>query len=72
MGIPLATNADLLVTMDDRRREIPGGGLFTRDGVIEHVGPSEELPETAALVLDLWGQILLPGWSIAATTSISC
>ena len=46
----LLKNADALVTMDAQRREIPGGGVFVRDGVIEAVGPSAELPQTA----DTW------------------
>jgi cytosine/adenosine deaminase-related metal-dependent hydrolase len=57
----LARNAEMLVTMDGERREIRGGGLFARDGIIEAVGPSETLPATADTVLDLTGQILLPG-----------
>jgi 8-oxoguanine deaminase len=43
----LIKNAEILVTMDDHRREIPGGGLFARDGFIEQVGHTSELPETA-------------------------
>ncbi len=35
MSTLLVKNAHLLVTMDDDRREIPGGGLFVRDRVIE-------------------------------------
>jgi 8-oxoguanine deaminase len=57
----LARNADVLVTMDGERRELRGGGLFARDGVIEAVGPSDELPQTADRVLDLSGHLLLPG-----------
>ena len=34
----LLKNADVLVTMDAQRREIAGGGVFIRDGVIEAVG----------------------------------
>ena len=33
----LVKNAHLLITMDDERREIAGGGLFVRDNVIEAV-----------------------------------
>ena len=58
----LVKNAEILVTMDDQRREIRNGGLFARDGVILAVGPTAELPETADTVLDLSGQILLPGF----------
>jgi len=57
----LARNADVLVTMDPARREIAGGGLFVRDGVIEQVGPTSELPAAADEVLDLSGHVVLPG-----------
>ena len=57
----LARNADVVVTMDGQRRELKGAGLFARDGVIEKVGPTAELPATADVVLDLAGHILLPG-----------
>ncbi len=57
----LVKHADVLVTMDDHRREIPDGGLFVRDGFIEQVGPTNELPREADEVLDLPGHILLPG-----------
>jgi len=57
----LIKNAQILVTMDDHQREIPGGGLFIRDGFIEQVGVSTELPVSADEVIDLKGHILLPG-----------
>jgi 8-oxoguanine deaminase len=57
----LIHNAELLVTMDDHRREIRDGGLFVRDGFIEKVGPTSELPDTADEVLNLKDHILLPG-----------
>lgn len=57
----LIRNAALLVTMDDQRREIPGGGLFVEDGWIRQVGTTEELPQTADQVLDLRDHIILPG-----------
>ena len=50
-----------LVSMDDHQREFPDGGLFVRDGFIEQIGPSSNLPQTADEVLDLRGHILLPG-----------
>ena len=62
MSTLLARNADILVTMDEGRREISDAGLFVRDGVIEQVGPSSELPREADVVLDMKGQILLPGF----------
>ena len=57
----LVRNAHILVTMDDQRREIPGGGIFIRDGFIEQVGESDQLPSKADQILDLKGHILLPG-----------
>ncbi len=61
MATLLVKHADILVTMDDHRREIPDGGLFVRDGFIEQVGPTNELPQEADEVLDLSGHILMPG-----------
>jgi cytosine/adenosine deaminase-related metal-dependent hydrolase len=58
----LARNATVLVTMDDGRRELADAGLFARDGIIEQVGPTSALPATADRVLDLSGQIVLPGF----------
>ncbi len=57
----LLKDADVLVTMDAARREIPGGGVFIRDGVIEAVGPSADLPATADRVISLAGTVALPG-----------
>ena len=57
----LVRNASILVTMDDHRQEIVGGGLFVRDGFIEQVGLTADLPDQADEVLDLSGCILLPG-----------
>ncbi|WP_281927057.1 8-oxoguanine deaminase [Roseibium album] len=58
----LLKNADILVTMDDERREIENGGLFAEDGMLTQVGPTEELPKTADKVIDATGQIVLPGF----------
>jgi len=61
MSTLLVRNAAVLVTMDAQRREIAAGGLFARDGRIEQVGPSADLPASADEVLDLRGHIVLPG-----------
>ena len=61
MATLLMRHADTLVCMDDEGREIPDGGLFARDGVIEAVGTSAELPTTADRVIDLQGHVLMPG-----------
>jgi len=50
-----------MATFDQERREIEGGGLFVRDGFIEQVALSSELPSEADEILDLSGHILLPG-----------
>ena len=57
----LIKNIHILVTMDDHRREIVGGGLFIRDGFIELVGHTADLPTIADLILDLDGYIVFPG-----------
>jgi 8-oxoguanine deaminase len=61
MGTLLIRNAEILVTMDDQRKEIPNGGLFIRDGFIELVGETNQLPGIADEILDLSGHIVLPG-----------
>lgn len=57
----LIKHAQILVTMDDHRREIPDGGLFIRDGFIEQVGRSADLPTEADEVVDLSGHVIFPG-----------
>lgn len=58
----LAKNADIVVTMDPLRREIKNASLYAEDGVIKKVGPASELPQTADTVIDMQGQIVLPGF----------
>jgi len=58
----LVKNIHTLVTMDETRREIRDASLFIRDNIIEQVGKTLELPQTADEVLDLQGRhIVLPG-----------
>lgn len=61
MATLLVRNAHTLVTMDPARREIAGGGLYARDGFIEQVGPTAELPTEADQVVNASGMLLLPG-----------
>jgi len=61
MSTLLVRNALLLATFDDQEREIADGGLFIKDGFIEKVGPSSELPNFADEILDLEGHVVLPG-----------
>lgn len=61
MSTLLVRHAAILATFDDQRREIVDAGLFIRDGFIEQVGSSTELPTTADEILDLSGHVILPG-----------
>ncbi|MCB0163362.1 MAG: 8-oxoguanine deaminase, partial [Anaerolineae bacterium] len=61
MGTLLVKNADVVITMDDRRRQIHGGGIFVRDNVIEQIGPADELPDEADQIIDAKGLAILPG-----------
>ena len=62
-------HAEVLVTMDEQRREIADGALVAEGGVVRWVGPTAELPQAdaeavgsgAAEVVDLHGRVLLPG-----------
>ena len=57
----LIRNARVVVTMDAARREIADGAVFIRDNVIEQVGPSADLPQSADEIIDASGHIVLPG-----------
>jgi cytosine/adenosine deaminase-related metal-dependent hydrolase len=61
MSTLLVQHAEVLVTMDADRREIPDGGLFARDGFVEQVGPTAGLPPSADEVVDASGKLVLPG-----------
>lgn len=57
----LVKNAQLLVTMDEKRREIRDAGLFIEGNRITQVGATSELPQQADEVLDLSGHLVIPG-----------
>src|SRR5450631_2580415 len=70
MSTLLVRNAEVLVTMDGRRREIRGGGVLVRDDVIEAVGTGQEIERWIAAdaarrspdrALDATGCVVLPG-----------
>ena len=61
MSTLLIKNAQVVVTMDDHRREIHDGGFFIKDGFITQVGRTDQLPVQADQILDLTGHIVLPG-----------
>ncbi|PZQ51693.1 MAG: 8-oxoguanine deaminase [Rhodovulum sulfidophilum] len=57
----LLRDADLVVTMDAARREIPRASVLIEDNRIAAVGPAAELPRAADEVIDLAGHVLTPG-----------
>jgi 8-oxoguanine deaminase len=57
----LVNHATVLVTMDEHRTEIRDGGFFARDGWIEQVAPTKDLPSSADHVLDLTDHVVVPG-----------
>ena len=68
MSLVLIDNADVLVTMDDERREIKDAALLIRDNVIETLGTSAELHQhlqteglQADRQVDASGCIVIPG-----------
>ncbi len=61
MGALAVRNAEILVTMDEQRREIRWGGMIVRDGMIESVARSEELEHVETETLDLSGHLVFPG-----------
>ena len=56
----LITNATIL-TMDHARRVIDGGAVAVKGGRIVAIGRAEDLPRTAAQVIDAGGNVLMPG-----------
>src|SRR3990172_7054348 len=68
MGTLLVRHATLMATFDDQRREVTEAGLFARDGFIEQVGPTSELPTRAVPAaqnanLFNWLVTLYPIWA---------
>ncbi|MEP7327742.1 MAG: 8-oxoguanine deaminase [Betaproteobacteria bacterium] len=57
----LIRHADVIVTMDEARREIRDGAILIEDHRIVAVGATDALPSTADEVLDLAGHLVVPG-----------
>ncbi len=57
MATLLVKNADVLVTMDQTRREI-SGDIFVRDGMIEAVGETSQIADE---IVDAKGCVVTPG-----------
>ncbi len=62
MSSLLIKNIDILVTMDEQRRELSAAAIYIKDGFIHAIGDLSELPNTADEVLDLSGHIVFPGF----------
>ena len=61
MSSILIKNATILVTMDKNQNEFKDAGLFIKDGIIEQVGKSSSLPDSADEIYDLSGHVIFPG-----------
>ncbi|MGQ9517276.1 MAG: 8-oxoguanine deaminase [Anaerolineae bacterium] len=57
----LVQHAAEILTMDPKRRRIPGGAIFVRDHVIEAIGPTETIPQSADRVIDGRHLVIIPG-----------
>lgn len=59
----LLTNAEVIVTMDDARRELRGASLLVRGPQIDAIWPAGQMPPgtTADEVIDATGHAVLPG-----------
>ncbi len=61
MASSLVREAELLVTMDEKRREIRGGSILIEGNRIVAVGPTSEVSQEADRVIDARGKMILPG-----------
>lgn len=61
MSTLLVRHAAEILTMDPRRRRISNGAIFVRDHVIEAVGPTETVPQSADQVIDGRHLVIIPG-----------
>ncbi len=57
----LVRGAELVATVDDRRREIPGGWVAITNGVVNALGGAADPPPSAARILDAAGCLVTPG-----------
>jgi cytosine/adenosine deaminase-related metal-dependent hydrolase len=57
----LVTDADLVATVDDARREIPGGWVAVTDGLVSGIGASTDPRPDAVRTIDARGCLVTPG-----------
>lgn len=61
MSMTLLRGADLVLTMDDARREVAGCDILMRDGVIVEVGPDLAVPAEGVEQINVQGCLVTPG-----------
>ncbi len=61
MATLLIKQAQVVATMNDAEQELTDASIFIRDRVIEAVGQSDTLPDTADRVIDARGHVVIPG-----------
>jgi 8-oxoguanine deaminase len=61
MATLLIKQAQVVATMNDAEQELTDASILIRDRVIEAVGPSDTLPDTADRVIDARGHVVIPG-----------
>jgi 8-oxoguanine deaminase len=57
----LIQHADMIMSMDDDDRQWEDGGIYVEENVIQQIGPTDQLPQTADRVVNARGMIILPG-----------
>ncbi len=57
----LIHDADMVATVDDLRRELPGGWVAIRDGLVSAVGSSTDARPEAKRLIDARGCLVTPG-----------
>jgi 8-oxoguanine deaminase len=61
MATLLIKRAQVIATMNDAQQELTDASILIRDHVIEAVGPSDTLPDTADRVIDARRHVVIPG-----------
>ncbi|MDX1329502.1 MAG: 8-oxoguanine deaminase [Burkholderiaceae bacterium] len=61
MATLLIKRAQVVATMNDAQQELTDASIFIRDHLIDAVGPSDTLPDTADRVIDARGHVVIPG-----------
>lgn len=61
MASLLVKNAQLIVTMDDNDTTWPDGSIYIVDNAIRQIGPANQLPQQADVIIDAHNIIILPG-----------